>query len=283
MSEQKTDSLEIRENTRLVPYDEWHPQEGPDLWTRLEVPSDVRNGSYVNEGAFNLKELPDGNGNSRQISHHERLSHWDRRLSSAFAVEHFLKFSRLGSPSPKILEIGTWPEKNPVIEAQHDNTLLGVLSANQSLKVVGVDNVDIDHFFPYKSYTPPFFGNGLFINGDFHDKKIQNKITKFLGGHPDLIVGNMVFENRLGNSYHKYPDRTRRAIWTPQRAFEEDKPEAADSISHSANDFLPSSGVIAVCNYGIGKLPVFVRTMPLLAVYLGQDGDSPYVQIRQKV
>jgi len=284
MPELEVDPGEITENTTFVPYEEWHPTIGPALWKRLEVPGQPRNGSYTNPAAFDLKELPDGQGYSRVISHHERLKYWDEHLGMSFAAEHYLRVARLGSPNPKILEIGSWPHKNPIVGTQYDNTALAILSQNLHFKVAGVDNVDITRVFPYRSYTPPNFGNGAFINGDFFDTQIQDRIIQALGGKPHAIVGTIVFERRLGNFSHKYAaDRANRPLWTEAKLNEADKPALAEKISEAANNFLRDDGVIILCNHGEISVPQFIHNMPLLAVYIDQSGVKPYVQVRKKI
>ncbi len=189
---------EIRGHIPLIQYEKWHPRVDENFWQRLEVSGQPRNGTYKNPAEFDRKEFWNADA-STHVSHHDRLLHWDSQLGSAFVVEHFLRENGLGLPNPKILEIGTWPMKNPIVATQFDNTSIALLSQNIDFRVVGVDKVNIETAFPYKSYTPPNFGDGKFINGDFHDAQIQEAILHELGGQPNLILGNMVFEKRLGN------------------------------------------------------------------------------------
>lgn len=132
------------------------------------------------------------------LSHHEILTFWREKLSVAFIVEHFLQNSRLGAPSPKILEIGAWPIKNIFVAAEYDNTAVALLAQNKNMKVAGVDNIDKLAVYGYDRYPNPYFGNGIFVNGDFNIASTQQSLVTALGGKPHVIIGNWVFETELG-------------------------------------------------------------------------------------
>lgn len=282
MSEIDPNIAEKTDKTKVVSYEEWHPPEGNELWQRLEIPGQTRNGSYTDPVRFNEKAFWNADV-SAHISHHDRLNHWNQQLSVAFVTEHYLQQSRLGAPSPRVLEVGTWPMRNPTVATQFDNTVIGVLSQNKHMKVVGVDKVDLATAFPYQSYTPPNFGVAEFINGDFNSDETQQRIIASLGNKPDVIIGNMVFEQRLGNWDEKYSAVGQARIWAKTATDIPTKPEMAEKLALTANDFLKSDGILIVCNRGYGQIPEFIHKMPLLAVYMDQTGKLPFAQVRGKI
>lgn len=287
MSEIGQNIAEKDEHTVVVPYEDWHPPIGNALWERLEVPGQELNGSFNNPAAFDSNELWNADA-TYLVSHHEFLNYWNQKLSVAFAIEHYLHISRIGSPSPKVLEIGLWPMSNPIVSTEYGNTVMAILAQNNNVKVVGVDNIDLSTVFPYQTYTPPNFGNGVFINGDFHDVQVKRRIIKTLGGNPDVIVGNMVFEKGLGR-YTLLESQANRRSAPLLRGFTgltTELPkmhEVAEELAIDANSFLGLHGVLVISNGGGSEIPDFVHTMPLLAVYLDESGKRPYAQVRARV
>jgi len=281
---------EIKPDTLFVKYEDWHPT-GNDLWKRLEVPGDPRNGTYTSE-EFDKKEQWNTDS-TYLVSHRQRLEHWKETLGVTFAVEHYLNKNVLSSPFPRILEIGSWPMYNPIVERCHENTIIALLSQNKNTKVVGLDTVD-----PHPLYTP-HFGESTYICGDFHDDKTKEKIKKTLGGNPNVIVGNMVFENDLykfinAETIRKERDIMRKSTFLPIQVLtgyvpklpDEDKYKIAENLSVAANSFLELNGILVICNGNSDtdkNIPEFVHKMPLLAVYLDETNKYAAVQIRGKL
>lgn len=271
-----------------VLYEEWHPAENDEFWQRLETPSDPMKGSYKNPGRFEAKELYDTHG-QRVVSHHERLLSRAQRYGAAFVVEHFIQ-ERMGKlKNPKILEIGSWPMKNDIVSVQFDTTLIAILSQKFD-HVVGIDKVDLSKAFPYRSYTPPYFGEAKFLNGDFLQHEMQQKITDQLESSPDVIIGNMVFERNLGQWEKRAPALPalvkRRLNGEPLFKKEDEKlTMVAENLSVAANSFLAHDGVMVISNSshsGYGDTPEFIQSMPLLAVYMDERNRGVFAEVRGK-
>ena len=286
MSELDSNIAELDRKTHLIAYDQWHPRAGASLWKRLEIPGDPRNGTYINPGAFDAREQWNAEV-TRLVSHRERLESWDERLGVAFAVEHYLRRFRVGSPSPKILEIGSWPMKNPIVAPQFDNTVIALLGQNRRNTVVGVDSIDKESAFAHASYTPPYFGDAKFIHGDFQQHATKSRILKLLGGNPHMIIGNMVFEKGLGRfMFSEGLKRIQSAVLSKFGGMGTNIPEyheVAEELAKDAEAFLGPHGVLVISNRGGGQIPDYVHKMPLLAVYMDKSGKRPYAQVRGKI
>lgn len=283
------DQKERLESPPHVLYEEWHPPEDDTFWQRLETPSDPMKGSYKNPGRFEAKELYDTHG-QRVVSHHERLLSRAQRYGAAFVAEHFIqeRMGKLGSP--KILEIGSWPMKNDIVSVQFDTTLIAILSQKFD-QVVGIDKVDLTKAFPYRSYTPPYFGKAEFMNGDFLQREMQQKIIQELGGNPTVIIGNMVFEKNLGQ-WEKSESSISSLLkkqFKGETFFRGNEAEkfthVAENLSVAANDFLADDGVIVIANSsygGSGEVPGAIESMPLLAVYMDEKNRGVFAEVRGK-
>lgn len=266
----------------IIAYDEWHLPEGPKLWSKLEIPGDRYNGSYNDPVRFNDKQFSDGAGYGREKSHHDRLVSWNERLSVAFAAEHYISHYLSRVLRPKILEIGCWPMRSSDVETKDDNSVIGIISQHLRYKVVGVDNVHVPSIYPYQSYSLPNFGRAKFINKDFYESDTQSEIVRRLGGKPDIIIGNMVFDRRLGNFRHRYIGSISSMHARRQAMDGPDDTRAGERISAAAYNFLKDGGVMVIANEGNAEVPDFIRALPLAAVYLTKNGRHVAAQVRRK-
>lgn len=249
-----------------VKYREWHP-EGDALWERLEIPTfTTRLGRYKDPEVFDRIDYRDSYG-YKCVSYRDILTLFDREFSAAFVLEHYAE-EILGINNPKVLEIGAWPMRRRTVPTEFSNSFMGILSRNNGYRVVGVDKINIVEALGFKSYTPPYFGNSTFINGDFSHKDVRAKIISNLGGRPDIIIGNMVFERRLGN-------------WLTKDLDGPDRPEAAEEITRAAIDFMPMGSSLIICNRSYGTIPDVARELPLVALYFNEEGRE-YAQVRAK-
>jgi len=262
--------------TVSVPYQDWHPAIDDRLWERLEIPGHHNNGRYKDKRLFEKKDYWNANA-IELISTRQILEYYLSQNRVAFVVEHYLS-NHQEIEKTKILEVGCWPMKNYTVSPQFSNTLLALLSQNNNNNnkiVVEVDSISITGILPYKTLTLPYFGNGIFVQGDFHEKSVRSTIEQKLDGKPNIIVGNMVFEKRLGT-------------WMAGNYFgitlvnlDQDH-HVAEQLLIRANNFLDQNGTVVICNRGYGQIPEFAKTMPLAAVYLDEKGKE-YAQVRGKV
>lgn len=279
-------SIEVKEansETAYIPYQHWYPEIDDNLWQRLEVPGQARNGTYRNPSEFKRRELYDRRGD-RSVSHFDRLDYWRKKLAIVFCVEDYLYRTKLGGSKPKILEIGSWPSRTPLISTQYENSVIGILSQDRNKIVVGVDDIDMETAFPYRSRTFPHFGEATFLNENFVLEKTRKELTKVLRGKPDVIIGNWVFEKRVGNSA-----RYARAVGLGNilaknmAESSSDDIETAERLAYEANEFLGDSGVVILSNWQGGSVPEFIHDMPLLAVYGDEKGSDVFAQVRGKL
>lgn len=261
MSNKSKESIEpIR-----VPFSEWSPKEGQDLWARLIIHGNPEDKQYTSEFEKNNY----WNTNATQlISSKDKLLHYLSQLQIVFAVEHFLENESESYSQPKILEIGTWPMENNIVPTSRNNTAINLLSQNSDYKVVGADWIPNFERYPHNH---PEFGNAKYFNGNFLRKSVRQEIVDFLGGAPDIILGNMVFEQRL-------PQCQSGGEYAVSPFFK----NLDGRLAEAANEMLSEKGVIAVCNRGYGKLTPFIEQLKLLYNFEDKDGTPNYVQIRQK-
>ena len=78
-----------------IKYSEWHSPKTGALWQRLEIPGFGSNGGYRDERLFNAKEFWNAHA-TELINQHQELEHFDNQFGAAFAVEHYLRRTRLG-------------------------------------------------------------------------------------------------------------------------------------------------------------------------------------------
>jgi len=249
-----------------ISFVEWHPKISDKLWERLA--RGTRWAKFTENG---LDAKCHWNTNAAElISYRVALEHFLHQYRVAFAVEHFL--TEQGLDKPKILEVGSWPAKNYTVGAQFGTTLIAILSQNEDYIVAGVDSMDTKRAFPWTSWTPPNFGSGRMFYGNIHDEETRAEITSYLGSEPQIIVGNMMFERRLGAHMAgaKWEGSTERYS------------HVAEDLSETCNSYLASHGVLVVCNRGYGEIPNFVKGMPLICTYQDEKGRE-LVQIRAKV
>ncbi|MEK6917066.1 MAG: hypothetical protein AABW92_04955, partial [Nanoarchaeota archaeon] len=110
-------------------------------------------------------------------------------------------------------------------------------------------------------------------------------IVDYLGGLPQIIVGNMVFEKRMGAWCMEEINRgltLRTGIKLSTNLPTAEYIYVAEELARRCNSYLALDGILIVCNQNYGEIPDFVVKMPLLRTYQDESGRD-LVQIRAKI
>lgn len=259
-----------------IDFSQWYPYLDESLWERLA--DGTRWQGFRNNG-LDARRHWDAKGREL-VSYRMVLQHFLHLYRLCFAIEHHI--SEAGMSSPRILEVGAWPMDHWLVPPQFSTTLVAILSQNPDYIVAGVDSIDTDTIFPYKSWTLPHYGAAQMFYGDIHDEATRKDISDYLGGKPQLIVGNMVFEKRLGawqveQQLKRMSRRTGMAFQINESTMEYE--HVAEELANVCRDYLAPGGVLVICNRGYGEIPDCLDDMELDKVYLDERG-SPLVEIR---
>lgn len=269
----------MQSTLEIVPFTDWHPEITYGVWERLARGTKW---SKFRERGLDKKDHWRADGTD-SITYRDALEYFLDQYRVAFAIEHFV--AEQSMVRPRILEVGSWPMRNPLVSAQFGNTLISMLSQNEDYTVAGVDNIDTETVFPYKSWTPPNFGSAKMFYGDMHKEQTRAGIADYLGGLPNLIGGNMVFEKRMGAWCIEERNRglaLRTGLQLPTNLPTGEYAYVVEELARTCNSFLAPEGVLVVCNRDYGEIPDFVERMPLLRIYEDEKGRE-LVQFRAKI